>query len=148
MDATIAPKTNERAAQALRLWSRLGLLLVNVAFWTLFAISAPGFLGDYNLFTLLRFTSIQVVIGLSQMVALSVGEMNLAVGAIGAVVALFTGGLMQVFGVPPIVAAIGGFGLALVAGAINGLMVVRTGINSFIITLATSSMFTGLMLIT
>src|SRR5512133_1806167 len=148
MEATIAKKRMDRATQALRVWSRLGLLLVNVAFWVLFALGAPGFLSDYNLFTLLRFMSVQVVIGLSQMVALSVGEMNLAVGAIGAVVALFTGGLMQVFGVPPILAAIAGLGLALVAGAINGLMVVRTGINSFIITLATSSMFTGLMLIT
>ncbi len=148
MDATIAPKTNERAAQALRLWSRLGLLLVNVAFWTLFTVAAPGFLSDYNLFTLLRFVSVQIVIGLSQMVALSVGEMNLAVGAIGAIVALMTGGLMQVLGVPPILAMILGFGFALLAGAINGLLIVRTGINSFIITLATSSMFTGLMLIT
>ncbi len=126
----------------------MGLLLVNLLFWTLFTLGAPAFLSDYNLYTLLRFVSIQIVIGLSQMVALSVGEMNLAVGSIGAVVALFTGGLMQVLGVPPFLAAIAGFGLALLAGAINGLLVVRTGINSFIITLATSSMFSGLMLIT
>lgn len=148
MEATIAAKTTSRTNQVLRLWSRLGLLLVNLVFWVLFALAAPGFLSEYNMFTLLRFVSIQIVIGLSQMIALSVGQMNLAVGAIGAVVALLTGGLMQVLGVPPLLAAFGGLGLALLAGAINGLLVVRTGINSFIITLATSSMFTGLMLIT
>lgn len=148
MEATIGRRTTRRTTGALWVWSRLGLLLVNLLFWTLFTLAAPGFLSDYNLFTLLRFVSIQMVIGLSQMVALSAGEMNLAVGSIGAVVALFTGGLMQVLGVPPLLAALAGIGLALVAGAINGLLVVRTGINSFIITLATSSMFSGLMLIT
>jgi len=82
------------------------------------------------------------------MVMFSAGEMNLAVGSIGAVVALFAGGLMQVLGLPPLLAVAAGLSLALVAGAFNGFLEIRTGINSFIITLATSSMFSGLMFIT
>jgi ribose transport system permease protein len=129
-------------------WSRLGLLVVNVVFWVVFTGAAPAFVSDYNLFTLLRFVSIQIVVGFSQMVMFSAGEMNLAVGSIGAVVALFAGGLMQVLGLPPLLAVAAGLSLALVAGAFNGFLEIRTGINSFIITLATSSMFSGLMFIT
>lgn len=146
--ASLATMQVGRAARLLRLWSRLGLLVVNLLFLAAFTISAPAFLDDYNLFTLLRFVSIQIVVGFSQMVMFSAGEMNLSVGAIGAVVALFAGGLMQVAGVPPVVAIAAAFGLALLAGAINGFLVIRSGINSFIITLATSSMFSGVMLIT
>src|SRR5512135_3515712 len=99
MEATVTSTRPDRTAQALRAWSRLGLLSVNIVFWVLFAVFAPGFLSDYNLFTLLRFASIQIVVGLAQMVMFSAGEMNLAVGAIGAVAAIFSGGLMQALGV-------------------------------------------------
>ncbi len=130
-----------------RNWGRFGLLLVNLAFWAFFAWKGGGFLTEYNLYTLLRFAAIQITIGFAQMVALSAGEMNLSVGAIGGVVAMFSGGLMEVLGVPPLFAAALGLLLGTVAGLINGLLITRTGINSFIITLATSSIFTGLMLI-
>ncbi len=124
------------------------MLLVNVAFWILFAFMADGFLTEFNLFTLLRFASIQIVIGLCQMVALSAGEMNLSVGSIGALVVMFTGGLMEMLGLPPLLAVVLGLVLATITGVINGLLVTRTGINSFVITLATSSLFQGIMLIT
>jgi len=128
-------------------WSRFGLLLVTVAFWMFFAIKAEGFLTEYNLFTLIRLASVQITIGFAQMVALSSGEMNLSVGAIGGGVAMLAGGLMEVYGLSPVWAVLLGILLAFVLGYINGSLVIRTGINSFIITLATTSVYTGLMLI-
>jgi ribose transport system permease protein len=131
----------------LKLWSRLGLLLVNVGFWVLFAALADGFLSDFNLFTLLRLTSIQIVIGLAQMVVLAIGDMNLAVGAIGGVVAMFTGAMLQLVGLPLELALPLGLAFGVLAGVANGVLIVLTRINSFIITLATAGIFTGLMLI-
>jgi len=72
--------------------------------------------------------------------------MNIAVGALGGLVAICFGGMMEVLGVPlafavPIALLIGAVG-----GALNGLLTVRTGINGFIVTLATASAFTGINL--
>jgi len=54
---------------------------------------------------------------------------------------------MEGLGLPPSVAIFLGLLLAALTGYINGMFVTKTGINSFIITLATSSIFTGIMLI-
>lgn len=132
-----------------RNWSRFGLLLLNVAFWVLFtAVSRGKFLDDYNLFQLLRFASIQIVIGFSQMLAMTAGEMNLSVGAIGGLMSLFVGGLMEAAHVPPIPAVIICLIVSALVGMANGLLVTGTGINSFVITLATSSIFAGIMFVT
>jgi ribose transport system permease protein len=130
-----------------RSWSRFGLLLVLMAFLAFFIWRAEGFLTEYNLFTLVRFASVQVMIAFAQMLALSAGEMNLSIGAIGGMVAMFAGAMMEIFGVPPLIAIAASLALAVILGLINGFLVTRTGISSFIITLATSSIFTGIMLI-
>ena len=128
-------------------WTRYGLFLVVFAFWSFFIWRAEGFLTEFNMFTLLRFASVQITIAFAQMVALSAGEMNLSIGAIGGMVAMFAGGMMEVLGMPPLAAITLGLMLASFLGSINGVLITRTGINSFIITLATSSIFTGIMLI-
>lgn len=130
-----------------RSWTRFGLFLVVLAFWAFFIWRAEGFVTEYNLFTLIRFASVQIMIAFAQMVALSAGEMNLSIGAIGGMVAMFAGGLMELYSMPPLVAITSGLILSILLGLINGLAITRTGINSFIITLATSSIFTGIMLI-
>jgi ribose transport system permease protein len=126
--------------------SRLGLLAVTLVFWASFAIFAQGFLSDFNLFTLLRFAAVQIVIAFGQMIALSAGEMNLSLGAIGGAVAMCAGGLMEVFSLSPFLAIPIALALGALMGSVNGILTVRTGINSFVITLATASVFTGLML--
>jgi ribose transport system permease protein len=131
-----------------RIWTRYGLLLVLLAFWAFFVWRAEGFLTEFNLFTLVRFASVQIVIAFAQMVALSAGEMNLSIGAIGGMVAMAAGAMMQLLGVPPLAAIAVGLALGTLLGLVNGLLITRTGISSFIITLATASIFTGIMLIT
>lgn len=131
-----------------RNWSRFGLLLIIVGFWAVFAMVSNAFLSEYNLFTMLRLASCMIVIGYAQMVVLSAGEMNLSVGAIGGLMSLFLGGLMEAAGVPVIPAVIACLIMSSLVGMVNGLLVVSTGINSFVITLATSSIFTGIMFIT
>ncbi len=126
--------------------ARLGLLAVTAVFWAYFAIFALGFTSDFNMFTLLRFAAVQIVIAFGQMIALSAGEMNLSLGAIGGGVAMCAGGLMEVFGLSPFLAIPIGLALGAAMGTVNGVLTVRTGINSFVITLATASVFTGLML--
>ena len=90
--------------------------------------------------------AIWIVIGLSQMVVLAIGQMNISVGAIGGVTAMFLGWLLEGWGLPwPVAVLLGTVGFGFLLGAINGLVIVRTRINAFIVTLGSASVFTGLM---
>ena len=125
-------------------WSGLALAILIGA--VVLAMLSPNFLTEFNLYVMLRSFCVGLLVGFAQMVTLGVGQMNIAVGALGGLVAIAFGGMMEKFGLPIIVAV----PLALVIGAagglVNGLLTVRTGINGFIITLATASAFTGINL--
>jgi ribose transport system permease protein len=136
-----------KAGGLLRQAALLALLIVTAGFWFFFSVAATGFTSDFNLFSLLRFAAIQITIGFAQMVVLGIGDMSLAVGAIGGATGMFAGYVMQSLGMPPGVA----LPLALAAGMLlgfgNALLIIWTRLNSFIVTLATASLITGAMLI-
>ncbi|BCL79086.1 ABC transporter permease [Ktedonobacteria bacterium brp13] len=131
----------------LRISPQAGLLLVNLLLWAIFGLVADGFLSSFNLFALSRDIALFTAIGFAQMLAISMGEMNLSVGAIGGVAAIFAGWLMQAFGIPFVLAAVLTILLGAVMGWFNGWLTVRTNINSFIVTLAMASVYTGLLMI-
>jgi ribose transport system permease protein len=108
------------------------------------AILEPNFLTEFNLYVMLRGVAVTLIVALAQLMVLAVGQLNLSVGAIGGVVAVCTGGMMEVWGLPTMVAIALGLVLGTTAGLINGLLTTRTGINGFIITLATASAFSGI----
>jgi len=132
---------------ALRILDRTGLLAVIVVFWMIFIVFAEGFLNRVTIFGLSRTVAVTAVIGLSQMVVLGIGQMNLAVGAIGGMIAIVTGWLMQSIGLPIWAAVIVALFFAALVGFINGLIITKTGINSFIVTLGMGSVITGLVFI-
>lgn len=132
-------------SRTIDLWDRFGLLTIVLVSWLVFALFADGFVSDFNIFSVGRAVAVSVVIGLAQMVVIATGGMNISVGAIGGVSAMFTGWLLEGVGVPVPIAILGGIGMGAALGAINGIVIVRTGINSFIITLGTASVFSGLM---
>ncbi len=132
---------------ALRILDRMGLLAVILVFWAIFIVFADGFLNRITIFGLSRTVAVTAVIGLSQMVVLGIGQMNLAVGAIGGMIAVFTGWLMQSVGLPVWAAVIVGLLFAAFVGFVNGIIITKTGINSFIVTLGMGSVITGLVYI-
>lgn len=131
----------------LRQLALFALLIVTAGFWVFFSVAANGFTSDFNLFALLRFAAIQITIGFAQMVALSIGDMNLSVGAIGGTAGMFAGWVMQSLGMPPEVAVLLALAVGLLLGFGNALLINWTRLNSFIVTLATASLITGGMLI-
>jgi ribose transport system permease protein len=125
----------------------LGLVVIIALFWVFFSSQAPGFLSSFNLFTIGRALAVDIVIGFAQMVVLATGGMNLAVGAIG-VCAVMTGGyLMQTLGLPVPIAILGALVLGTGLGWLNGFAIVKSGVNAFIITLASANLLSGAMLI-
>lgn len=145
---TDRPSEGARAAHRLPFWvnQRLGLLVLVVALAALFGVARPAFFDErLVLFPLLRDISTLTVVALAQMVVLSIGHMNLAVGRMAAFGALFAGFGYDRLGLPlPL-----GLVLCLVAGAaigaLTGWIIARTGVNSFVVTLAMDFALLGLV---
>lgn len=127
--------------------TQLGLFVIVLAFWIFFSSLAPGFLSRFNLNSLGRSLAIDIVIGFAQMVVLATGGMNLSVGAIGVCSVMLTGFLLQTLGLPIPLAIAGSLLGGAALGLLNGVAIVKTGVNSFIVTLASASLFSGGMLI-
>lgn len=144
-----SPQATPRAASGRpRFWltNEFGLIVLIAVFVTAFGLLTPGFLSPFNLFTLGRTAAINVMIGLSMMVVIVTGGLNLAVGAIGVSAAMACGWLIQDAGLPWPLGIVGGLALGAVLGVVNGWTIVRSGLHSFIITLASMSIFFGLMI--
>lgn len=125
-------------------WSGLAVAILIGA--VVLALLSPNFLTEFNLYVMLRSFCVGLLVGFAQMVTLGVGQMNIAVGALGGLVAIAFGGMMEKFGLPIVLAVPLALAIGAAGGLINGLLTVRTGINGFIITLATASAFTGINL--
>ncbi len=123
-----------------------GLLAAIVAGATVLTILSPNFLSEFNFYVLLRSVCVSIIVAFAQMVTLAVGQMNLSVGALGGMTAILFGGMMEVFGVPMWLAVPVAIAIGVAGGLVNGLLAARTGINGFIVTLATASLFTGVNL--
>jgi ribose transport system permease protein len=129
------------------LGQQAGLVVILVLLGALFTSKSPGFLSSFNLFVLGRSLAIDVVIGFSQMVVLATGGMNLSVGSIGVCVVMMGGYLMQVVGLSVPFACALALLLGGALGWLNGFTIARSGVNSFIVTLASANLFSGAMLI-
>lgn len=128
------------------LTNEFGLIVLIVVFATIFTIFAPGFTSRFSLYALGRTMGIDIVIGFSMMVVIVTGGLNLSVGAIGVCSVMFGGWMIQSLGIPLPVAMAGAMAVGAALGWVNGTIITRTGIHSFIITLATMSIFFGVMI--
>jgi len=140
------PDNATRSWRRLLLTNEFGLILLIVAFTAIFAILAPAFLSRFSLFAMGRTMAIDIVIGLSMMVVIVTGGLNLSVGATAVCAVMFAGWLIEAMGLPLPVAILGALAMGAGLGWINGMVIVKSGIHSFIITLATMSIFFGVMI--
>lgn len=132
-------------ARALRTdW--FGPLIVILIATIVISVFNPTFLSPLNIQVLLLAVAVNALIALSQMIIIAIGQMNLAVGGIGGLVAIAFAGMMQVWALPAPIAAALALLLGVVAGIANGYVIAVTGISAFVITLASLSIFKGLNL--
>jgi ribose transport system permease protein len=140
--------TQDRNSSIMRLIlsNEFGLAILLALTFLIYAALLPGFTSKFSLFTMGRQIGVDTMIGLAMMAVIVTGGLDLSVGAIGVCAAMLFGFLAQAMGVPLILAV----PLALFFGAslgfINGTVIVQSGVHSFIITLASMSIFFGLMI--
>ena len=119
-------------------------VLAVVGFVALAIATGGNLLSAGTLEAFFRFLAVPIVIGLSQMVVLAVGQMNLSVGALTGFCAMAAAWLMLEAGLPAPIAVLAALALGLAVGVANGVLVVLTRINGFIVTLATMTIIQGL----
>jgi len=126
--------------------NRTGLIALIVVIVVLIGALKPMFYSpQFVINPMLTSIAIFTVVGLSQMVVLSVGQMNLAVGGMAAVGAMVAGIAFQDGDAPLLL----GLALGLVAGGavgmLCGVIIAYGGVNSFVVTLAMSFALLGLV---
>ena len=124
-----------------------GLVIAIALFVLAFHVFAHGFTSKVNIYSITRSIGIDGVIGMAMMTVLVTGGLNLALGAIGVCSAMGVGWALQTLGLPVAPSMLFGVLLGAALGAINGLIVVTTRLHSFVVTLATMSIFFGTMVL-
>lgn len=121
-----------------------GLFVAAAILFGVLALHSPSFLKPYTLFIISRQMAFFVLIALSQAVCLAVGGMNLSVGAIGSISTVFLGLCFDTWGLPGWVAVPAALGAGCLAGLLNGLLITRLRIDSFVVTLSIMFVLMGL----
>jgi len=121
------------------------VVLATTALFVIFSFSNPSFLTPFNLYNISRTASLYVFVAIGQAIVIVVGGMNLSLGAIGGLSVVIAGWAMETMGLPPIFAVPLALLVGIGAGFFNGIVIVKAKINSFVVTLATSFIYFGLV---
>ncbi len=117
---------------------------------SLFLMTQSGkFISHDNIITIFRVCSVTILVGFAQMVVIAGGGLNVSVGAIGGLAAVIVGAMIQRAGIHWGVAILIALMIGACCGAFNGLIITglgATGEISWLTTLATMSVFTGITL--
>ena len=100
-----------------------------------------GFLSHTNLLNIVRQTTPITVMAVAVVFVLSAGEIDLSLGAVVALSALVTADVMQSHSAVLAIAA--GLGVGIGVGVVNGLFVTALVLPSFLVTLASMGIVTG-----
>ncbi|SEE49277.1 ABC transporter permease [Jiangella alba] len=125
---------------------RLGLVVVIGLLIVVFGALKPVFFDErLVMFPLLTDVAIYTVVAMSQMVVLSIGHMNLAVGRMAAFSAMFAGMSFDLWGLPFYLGMVIGLVAGAAVGALAGLVIAMMRVNSFVVTLAMDFTLLGLI---
>ncbi len=137
-------KTNKFIKKVLR-FREIGSLSGLVIIILIFTLLSEHFLTLANFAGIFTMTAELGIIAIGVTFLMISGEFDLSVGSVFAV-APMTGAILMNIGIPPFVGFLGGLLVAASIGAINGFILIKTKIPSFIVTLGSMMFFRGLLL--
>lgn len=143
--AAAQPSSFSNSLSALVRRPSFSVVLATLALFAIFAFSNDSFLTRFNLFNVARTASLYVFVALGQAIVVVVGDMNLSLGAIGGLSVVVGGWAMDTMGWDPALSTLLALVVGSAAGAFNGIVITRSKLNSFVVTLATSFIFVGLV---
>lgn len=117
------------------------LFLLMILFFGL-SLGAPNFLSIHNVTAILKGASLNAVVAVGFTLVMILGQLDLSIGAVVMLCGMLAIGLQPQLGWAgsiPVSLAAGGM-----VGLVNGLLVVKARVNSFIVTLGTMTIVMGL----
>ncbi len=128
-----------------RVTPSIAVVVVLVVLVTLAALRYDGFLGTYNVQSVLRYISMFALVALGMCFVIMTGGIDLSVGTVAAMSSVVSA-ILSPYGLVPGVA--GGLAVGFLAGTLNGVLITKLKILPFIATLATmlAASGTGLLL--
>jgi ribose transport system permease protein len=120
----------------------IGLLVIV----TVFSLLSPNFLTQQNILNILQQSSINACVALGMTLVIIAGGIDLSVGPTAAIAAVAVAVLMAA-GVPIILAIPIALIIGMAAGGLNGALVAYGGLQPFIVTLGTLSLYRAIALI-
>jgi simple sugar transport system permease protein len=123
-----------------------GALLGAVVVYVVFTVLGygGGFLRAAGIAGTLEVAAQTGILGAAVTLLMIAGEFDLSLGAMAGFTGMFAAMMMTQYNLPPVVAVVLTVLVALGLGALNGWLVIRTGLPSFIVTLATQLILRGL----
>ncbi len=134
----------EHLSDAVSQLAAAGALIVIFVF---LSIASPVFLTVDNLFNVGVQTSVVALIAIGVTLVIITKGIDLSVGSVSALAGVLGVMMMANYGIPPLLAIIGGVLVGAGAGFVNGFLVSAAGLNPFIATLGMLSVARGLVLI-
>ena len=110
------------------------------------SISSPYFLSISNFLAIARGFSMEGIVVVGMVMLLISGNFDLSVGSVMALSGIASAALMVNAHMPPPVAVLGGLLVGAAAGAVNGFVVTKIGVNPLIATLGMMAVARGLAL--
>ncbi len=141
---TESTSTESRIARIARFdWRQYVVYIGFVVLLLFFSIvlSGSGFLSPNNLLNIVRQTAIISVMAVAVTFVIAAAEIDLSIGALAGLASVVTALAIQQYGILAGIAA--GLLVGLLVGAINGFLVTRFGIPSFLVTLGMLSVAQG-----
>lgn len=127
-----------------RLVTANGLLVVLLVWVVFLAIATDGFATRTNLLLVLRQSSTIGIVAIGATLVILLGEIDLSLGAVVSVTGVVLAKLLLSAGTPVVLAALGAVALGALCGLLNGVLVTVLRINSFMATLGTMTVLSGL----
>lgn len=123
------------------------IFLMAIGLFLLFTfISAEGRFASIKVIDVMAISASELgIIALGVALLMICGEFDLSVGSVAAVGSLVAAALYYYLGLNPYLAMVIAVGSGMLAGAINGLVTVKFGLPSFIVTLGTMMAWRGLV---
>lgn len=122
------------------------IFVVVVGVFVIMSFASPYFLSSGNLLAVLLGLSLEAIIAVGMVNLMASGGFDMSVGSVVAFVGSSTAMFLKL-GFPVPLAVLIGLGFGTLIGLFNGVIVSKIGINPFVTTLSSLSLFRGLTLI-
>jgi ribose/xylose/arabinose/galactoside ABC-type transport system permease subunit len=116
-------KSNSLNKKKFKFSNSLGILVVIILFALLIQTRSAEFISRDNFITLMRNSSIIIIVGFGQMVVMAGSGLNVAIGSIGGLAAVLVGAFVQRVGLHWGLAVVIAILLGACCGALNGILI-------------------------